>query len=144
MHDLAHVYHFQVKEHHLDTFGHVNNATYLELFEEARWDWITANGYGMEKIASSGLGPIVLEINIAFKRELRLRQQIKIETFLARTKTKISTVRQNMLTPEGKLCCEAVFTFGLFDTRNRRLVQPTEEWLSAISKPLAGASVGQA
>ena len=27
-----------IKETYLDTFGHVNNATYLTLFEEARWD----------------------------------------------------------------------------------------------------------
>ena len=35
------IYHTQIKEKDLDTLGHVNNAKYLELFEEARWDFIT-------------------------------------------------------------------------------------------------------
>ena len=37
-------YEMLIKEKHLDTFGHVNNATYFELLEEARWDFITNNG----------------------------------------------------------------------------------------------------
>jgi len=32
----------------------MNNATYLTLFEEARLDLITKNGYGMDKIAATG------------------------------------------------------------------------------------------
>jgi thioesterase-3 len=28
-----------VRGYHLDLFGHVNNARYLEFLEEARWDW---------------------------------------------------------------------------------------------------------
>jgi len=31
----VHEYEILIKEHHLDSFGHVNNAVYLELFEEA-------------------------------------------------------------------------------------------------------------
>jgi thioesterase III len=26
-----------IREEHLDTFGHVNNARYLEIFGQARW-----------------------------------------------------------------------------------------------------------
>ena len=59
-------YEITIKEHHLDFYGHVNNATYLQLYEEARWQFITDNGYGFEKIKSSGLGPVILEIKIRF------------------------------------------------------------------------------
>ncbi len=38
-----------ILESHLDTFGHVNNAAYLTLFEESRWDFITKNGYGLKE-----------------------------------------------------------------------------------------------
>ncbi len=44
------VYDTQIKEHHLDSFGHVNNATYLSLYEEARWESITENGYGLKEV----------------------------------------------------------------------------------------------
>ena len=38
-------FHTQIKENHLDGFGHVNNAIYLQFFEEARWEMITQGGY---------------------------------------------------------------------------------------------------
>ncbi len=43
------IYEYTIKilEHHLDTFGHVNNATYLEMYEEARWDLLNKNNSGM-------------------------------------------------------------------------------------------------
>ena len=34
-----------ISEAHLDSFGHLNNARYLELFEQARWDLITEGGF---------------------------------------------------------------------------------------------------
>ena len=71
-------YELQIKEHHLDTFGHVNNAIYLQLFEEARWQIITERGYGMAEIMKLRQGPVVLEIQIKFIKELKLREVIQI------------------------------------------------------------------
>src|SRR5690606_13293796 len=59
-----HEYPLLIVESHLDTFGHINHATYLQIFEEARWDLITARGYGLEKIRESRLGPVILEANV--------------------------------------------------------------------------------
>ena len=129
-----HTYKLLIKEHHLDTFGHVNNAAYLELFEEARWDWITNNGYGLDKIRETGLGPVVLELTLSFRREITLRKEITVQTFVLEYKGKISKIRQEMIDSNGTLCCEATFTFGLFDTVKRRLVSPTEAWLRALGR----------
>ena len=57
-----HLYDLVIHERHLDTFGHVNNATYLDLLEEARWDLITRNGFGLDEIKRLQLGPTILEI----------------------------------------------------------------------------------
>ncbi len=127
-----HKYNFTVKEHHLDTFAHVNNAQYLALFEEARWDLITNNGYGIDKIRETGLGPVVLEIVITFKRELTLRKQITIESEVVSKGVKISKINQKMIDSEGHLCCEATFTFALFELKKRKIVSPTEDWIKAL------------
>jgi acyl-CoA thioester hydrolase len=124
-------YTFIVKEMHLDTFGHVNNATYLTLFEEARWDLITKNGYGLDKIKASGLGPTILEIHIKYLRELRLGEKIIIETRLLSYENKIGKLQQQMLR-DSELCCTMEMTFGLFDMKTRKLVLPTPEWLAAM------------
>ena len=38
-------YEFTVVETHLDFMGHMNNATYLQVFEEARWEIVVHRGY---------------------------------------------------------------------------------------------------
>ena len=76
-------YPLTILETHLDTFGHVNNAVYLQIFEEARWELITQNGYGLDKIKETGLGPTILEIKIRYSRELKPRTKIIIKTQLA-------------------------------------------------------------
>lgn len=132
MNNPIHTYKLTIKEAHLDTFGHVNNATYLQILEEARWDWITANGYGLKKIQETKLGPVILDITISFKKELRLREEITIETTVLDYKSKISRIAQRILNSAGDPCCTATFTFGLFDTVNRKLVLPTQEWLKGL------------
>ena len=127
-------YELLIRESHLDTFGHMNNATYLDLFEEARWELITNNGYGLKKIRETGLGPVILEINLEFKKEIRLRERIRIETECLDYTGKVSTIEQRMINEKGEVCCRAKFVFGLFDLKARKLVSPTPDWLKAVGK----------
>lgn len=127
-----HKYEMTILEHHLDTFGHVNNATYLEIMEQARWDWITKRNFGLDVIQKNQQGPIILDIHIQFKKELRLRDSIVIETQTLTYEKKIGKVSQKILSQDGVVMCEAVFTFGLFDMRKRKIISPTEDWLFAV------------
>lgn len=128
----THRYELQVLERHLDTFGHVNHATYLEIYEEARWDWITAGGYGLAVVQSERRGPTILECTVRYQRELKLRERIVVESEVAEYRSKVATVRQRLLTAAGKMASEASFVIGLFDTEARRLVAPTAKWLAAF------------
>lgn len=124
-----------IKETYLDTFGHVNNAMYFTLFEEARWDLITKNGYGIKKIQETGLGPTILEIQMKFLKELRLRENITIETQLLSYEKKIGKLEQKMVR-NGEICCIALFVIALFSLTERKLVLPTPDWLQAIGSDL--------
>jgi thioesterase III len=128
----VHEYPLLIRETHLDTFGHVNNATYLEILEEARWDLITHNGYGLDEVVRRRIGPTILEINLKFQRELRNRQRITIRTWMESYLGKIGRVMQQIVDADGDLCCEALFTIGLFDLGARKLIPPTPEWLKAL------------
>ncbi len=121
-----------IREQHLDTFGHVNNATYLQLFEEARWEMITRNGYGLEVVRSTQRGPVILDLQMQFKIELRLREAVIIRTQLMSYDGKIGKLAQSILTQDGRSCCEMTMTVGLFDLTNRRLILPTPAWLKAV------------
>jgi YbgC/YbaW family acyl-CoA thioester hydrolase len=121
-----------ILETHLDIFGHVNNAVYLELYEEARWDFITKNGYGIKEIQERQEGPIILEVQCRFLKELKARDKITIETQVTELKRAASVLSQKMINEKGEVCSEAQFKFGLFDMKRRRLIAPSDLWLHAI------------
>ena len=127
-----HTYPLLIRESHLDTFGHVNNATYLQIFEEARWDLISANGYGLKDIQKMKKGPVILEVNIKFLSEIKLRENVRITTEMLEYKGKISKLRQQILKEDGTLACEAIFVVALFDLQTRKLIAPTDEWKKAV------------
>lgn len=126
-------YELMIKEQHLDTFGHVNNATYLELFEEARWEFITNRGYGLKEVMKFQKGPVILEAHIKFFKELKLREMIKI-TFEALSKQgKIVQIKQQMIKSNGDVSSELLVTVGFFDLAERKLISPTAEWLKVLN-----------
>ena len=125
-------YDTMIKEHHLDSYQHMNNATYLALFEEARWELITERGYTHGHVHSTGLGPIVLEVNIKFLKELKLREKIKITCELVSYEGKIFKLKQQMLRDNGDVACEAIFVGGFFDLKARKLIMPNEQLLHAV------------
>jgi YbgC/YbaW family acyl-CoA thioester hydrolase len=136
----VHEYELTIIERHLDGFGHVNNSKYLEIFEEARWDLITRNGYGFGEVMSRRTGPTILEAHLVFKRELRNRQQVVVKSWLESHAEKVGTFMQHLVGEGGAVHCEARFVMGLFDLSARRLIPPTPEWWRAmgITPPPAG------
>ncbi len=120
-----------IKESYLDTYGHVNNAVYLTLLEEARWDFVTKNNYGLRKIQETGIGPTILEIKLSFSKELRLRDEVVIKTQVTNYVKKICFITQTIWRGD-ELCCTAEFKLGLFDLKQRKLILPTPEWLKAL------------
>jgi len=128
-----HKYEILITEKHLDTFGHVNNATYLELYEEARWDLITNGGWGLEQIQKKKVGPVVTSINIQYKRELKNREKIVIETIFGGFRnSKILNLDQQMIKEDGTVANTMKLEAGLFDLEKRRLLDPSDEWMAAL------------
>lgn len=126
-----------IHEAHLDTFGHVNNAAYLQLFEQARWEWITNNGYGLQQIRETQQGPTILHCSLEFKREITNRQELVIHSWVGSYAGKIAEVNQEMWRfaeqgVEPILCCSAKFVMGLFDLSQRKLIAPTPRWLACL------------
>ncbi|MFA6235692.1 MAG: acyl-CoA thioesterase [Bacteriovorax sp.] len=123
-----------ILEQHLDTFGHVNNAVYLSIYEEARWDFITKNGLGLKEIMSSQIGPVLLDLQLTFKSELNLRDKIKIIS-QARTEMRnkfVMQIDQKILKENGKVASTITLSVGMMDLRARKLIAPNANWLKAL------------
>ena len=125
-------YDILVRESHVDSLGHMNNATYLALYEEARWELITQQGFGFKEIQKTAQGPVILDVLVKFLKEIRLREKISITTELVKYEGKIGQLKQQMIKEDGSVASEAVFTFGLFDMKQRKLIEPTEAWKKAV------------
>ena len=126
-------YPLMIRESHIDTFGHVNNASYLQMMEEARWQMITEGGYGLDKVRETQQGPVILEVNLKFLHELQLREKINIQTELIEYRGKIGKLRQTVVKENNQLAADATFVFGLFDLKIRKLIDPTAAWKLATS-----------
>ena len=139
---VNYIYQTEIREGHLDTFGHVNNAVYLTLLEEARWDLMHKNGFGLEIIKKSPFGPVILEVNVKYLAELRNRDKVFIYTSIPKEYVgmtvgniyqEIYCLGENEENSENKKkCTEAIYKVGVMDLVRRKLIRPPVEWLNAL------------
>ena len=126
-------FNYQVQEKDLDVFGHVNNANYLNYYEMARWDFITKNSFGLDLIMKERKGPVLLGVDLQFRRELKNRDQIVITSQAEKIDSrKFFHLYQEMIRVEDqKLASKATFTVAYFDLNKRKMLAPDEKWLKA-------------
>lgn len=72
-------YRLSVRGYELDSYNHVNNAVYLNYFEQARWDIIRVTGL-LDKLLADKIFLVVTEINIRYSKEARLFDNILIRS----------------------------------------------------------------
>lgn len=128
-------YHFTVAKKHLDVFHHVNNAAYMQIYEEARWAMAQEEGYGLEDLQREQKGPVILRAEIDFRKELQEGQEVLVETFCRAKSDKLYNIHQRMLRGKGEeqqeVSC-ALFLCGFFDLKTRKLLVVDKRWLQAI------------
>lgn len=125
-------YDFTVTDDLLDDYGHVNNAKYLELYEDARWAVLELSNLGADAVRRLKTGPVILEVTVRFRRELTPGKRISIETRSRREGSRKFFFDQVMKDAEGTECSNAVFTAALFDLEKRKMIIPDAKWLKAF------------
>jgi acyl-CoA thioester hydrolase len=126
------IYEFIVNKELLDNYGHMNNANYLKLYEDARWAILQQSGLGEDQIRVTKTGPVILEVTIRFSHELGEGQKVIIETRSRRKGSKLFYFDQIMRSEEGMIFSKATFTTALFDLVGRKMKNPDEKWLNAF------------
>ena len=100
------IYEVCILETMIDSMGHLNNATYLQLFEEARWQWCHDKGVGYDYVVKNQIGFAILEVNLRFGKEVKARENVRIETKIIGFKKKIATIEQVMLNRVAAQCLQ--------------------------------------
>ncbi|HNY01451.1 MAG TPA: acyl-CoA thioesterase [Bacteroidales bacterium] len=63
----------------LDSYNHINNAVYLNYFEHGRWEYFRQLGL-YDVMKESGSLPVVTDIHIRYQREVKLFDDLEIES----------------------------------------------------------------
>ncbi|MDH0342624.1 acyl-CoA thioesterase [Chromobacterium haemolyticum] len=112
----------KVRGYHLDLYGHVNNARYLEFLEEARWNYFESRG-DLPWFLQSGLALVVVNINIDYRYPATMGDELVIETGVKSIGTRSAVMHQRVsLAGSGKLVAEADVTFAVFDAKQGKAV----------------------
>lgn len=92
-------YRLSVRGYELDSYKHLNNAVYLNYYEQARWEIMRETGL-LDKLVAQDILLVVTEINIRYIREARL-----FDNILIRSKVEFSgpylVFRQHMMNEDN-------------------------------------------
>lgn len=129
----------KVRGYELDTQGHLNWAQYLHYAEHARWEFLAAAGITQDGLVASGFGPVVLDVSVKFRRELRGGDEVDVTCGFVFDGGNTFRVVQDFKRPsDGRIMAELTSTTGLLDLRERRLVdEPDKHFRSLATSPSA-------
>jgi YbgC/YbaW family acyl-CoA thioester hydrolase len=98
---------FRVRSYELDGLGHLNHAVFLNYFEQARFDALEAGGYAPALLSERGWGVHVVRIEVDYRRECRLGDQLTAHTAVERFRNSSMIIRQRLDATDGEPVAEA-------------------------------------
>ena len=91
-----------------DIYGHLNNANYLHLYEEARADALEDMDMSIGKLNEEGIRIYISEINLTFKIGLPVGERVVVDTRMVKANRAISVWKQEIFNAAGELCNIAI------------------------------------
>ena len=130
----------KVRNYHADNHNHVNNARYLEFFEEGSWDYLEKNPYVGEMFASlikKGIIHVMVNINCNYRSSAVVGDVLRLETELARSTNRSYTWSKKVYKDDTyQLVVDAEITCVFIDSASGDVV-PISEEMKAIWPELA-------
>ncbi|GED29828.1 thioesterase [Brevibacillus centrosporus] len=133
----AHQIEFPVRSTDLDFIGHVNNAKYLEYMEWARFDWLWQTGLTLDELQRRAIMPVVVNITINYRKELRIHEQVIARTSAVKLGEKSFVICHELFNQEERLVADADVTMVMIDAHSRRATEMPAELREALSAELA-------
>lgn len=135
---------FDVRPTELDSFGHVNNARYLEYLEWARAEWGRVRDLSYDRFQALGVIPAVVEAKMRFLHEATLGDRLRIETRPEIKHAARINFHQEIYNQKGTRVLRAEISVVAVDIRQRTFTEFPEVFLSAVrnsqAKPEASAA----
>jgi thioesterase-3 len=112
----------KIRGYHLDVYGHVNNARYLEFLEEARWSFIEQK-MPVTEIEKKGFSFVVVNININYRQSALLDYLLEIQTEIIKLGSKSAIIHQEIIRAgTEQRIADADITFVAIDTVSKKVL----------------------
>lgn len=122
----------KIRGYHLDGYGHVNNARWVELLEEARWRWLDEN-LDLAAWDAIGQGIAVVSLEVNYRRPAHAHDRLQFRCWCDRLGGRSAVCCQEVYRVQtGERLLDARVTFVLIDRetgRPRPLVGDVREML---------------
>ena len=117
----------------VDSFGHVNNAVYLQYCERARNDYMLQRGLRFDDFQKWGAGPVLVRAQLDYRRPAKVDDELRVHgEIVARSRTRFQIVhRFERAADQGDLCV-AELGFAFVRLESGRPCRTPEAFLSAF------------
>ncbi len=130
---MSHVTHIKVRGYHLDFYGHVNNARYLELLEEARWRMVEGSA-NLRDWRDRGLAFVVVRVEINYRRPALLDDELEIESEMTHLGGRSGVIHQEVRrAADGERLADADITFVIVDVKTQKALPLEGEIREALT-----------
>lgn len=113
----------------MDFNQHMRNAAFLGASEDCRMRFLAERGFTMDEFVKRGIGPVVLEDRLVYKREINLLEGFRVELALAASTRDVRriAVRNTIVRDADGATAATVESVVLrLDLRARKPVAPPE------------------
>ena len=107
-----------VRSYECDSYGHVNNAIYLNYLEFARHSYLHDNGVSVAELRASGHGLLVARVDIQYRRPAYTDDRLVIRTRAVR-KMRIGGVLEQTVLRGEEVVATAQVAWVCVDGRGR-------------------------
>lgn len=118
----------KIRGYHIDHFGHVNHARYIEFLEEARWAYMETNNL-IDLFHQTGIVHVVAEVSVKYKGSARAGDTIQIKTHLEKAGHASFTMGQSIFL-NNTLILKAGVTNVFIDMHHQNTVEPNRALVS--------------
>lgn len=128
----------KVRGYHADFYGHVNNARYLEFFEEDRWAHLEST-IDLRQWATEGLIFLVVNINVNYRKAVGVGETVLVSTEIEKIGSKSAVLLQKIvLKGTGEIAADAKITFVVADRSGRAVVLDGEvrQQIERLGRPV--------
>jgi acyl-CoA thioester hydrolase len=122
---MMHVAELKTRSYECDSYGHINNATYLNYLECARIEFLDDLPISYRELRRRGVGFVVTRICIDYRLQVGSGETLRIETRSIK-KDRIRVVFQQNIYRGDELVAEAQVTWACINEQGRPIRIPPE------------------